>query len=299
MIRSKLNLAATPPLIVLVGPTASGKTALAVQIAKMCRGEIICADSRTVYREMNVGTAKPTHEEQQGVPHWGLDMVDPDKIFSAADFQRYAQEKINDIRARGGMPIVAGGTGLYVDGLIYSYEFAEKGDARQREAFESMSLDELYDYCHKNNIELPQNYKNKRYVVRAIEQGGINKQRRGSILSNTIVVGIATEKDVLRTRIEYRIEQMLQHGVVEEARILGKKYGWKVPSMTGNIYPLVNDYLNKKLTLQEMQQKAVSRDWRLAKRQLTWFRRNKDIVWVDIDSAPHYLGQELARWITS
>lgn len=287
------------PLVVIVGPTASGKTSLAVEVAKQCHGEVICADSRTVYRGMDIGTAKPTLAERQGVPHWGLDLVAPDESFSAADFQRYARQKIQEIRSRGCVPIVAGGTGLYVDSLIFSYNFGNKADRAQRMTLEGMSLRELQVYCHKNNIELPENSQNKRYVIRAIEQGGVNNQRQASVVGNTIIVGIATDRHILRTRIESRVEQMLQHGVVEEAKMLGEKYGWDKRSMTGNIYALMSAHLEGDMTLSELQHKAVTRDWQLAKRQSTWFRRNSAIRWSSADEALHYLRTALAPWVSS
>lgn len=287
------------PLIVIVGPTASGKTALAIEVAKMCQGEIICADSRTVYKGMDLGTAKPSIEERQGIPHWGLDIVAPDAQFTAADFQRYAEQKIQEIRSRGGVPIIAGGTGLYVDAVIFSYEFGDRADESHRQNLEAMSLGELHIYCNKNNITLPENYRNKRYVIRAIEQKGVNEKRSRHIINNTIVVGISTNRDELRTRIECRVEQMLQHGVVEEAKMLGKKYGWGSQGMTGNIYALVHEYQNNNMTLHELQQKALVQDWRLAKRQRTWFRRNSGIQWYSPDEAYDYLRQALAPWVSS
>ena len=288
-----------PPLVVICGPTASGKTALAVKVAQQCRGEIICADSRTVYRGMDIGTAKPTISEQQGVPHWGLDLVEPGERFTAAQFQRYAQDAVQVIRARGGVPIIAGGTGLYIDAVIYDYEFGVQADERRRRILETMSLEELHNHCYKNNVQLPENIKNKRYVIRAIEQHGVNRKRKASIIDNTLVVGISTETTILRTRIASRIEQMLQHDVVEEAIILGKKYGWDSQAMTGNIYPLVREYTEGRLSLLEFQQKAATLDWRLAKRQLTWFRRNQDIRWLSYNEAEHYLGDVLAPWMSS
>lgn len=293
------SAAQEPPLVVIVGPTASGKTSLAVEVAKQCRGEIVCADSRTVYQGMDIGTAKPTLAERQGVPHWGLDLVAPDEPFSAADFQQYARQKVQEIRTRGGVPIVAGGTGLYVDSLIFSYHFGDKVDQAQRAVLESMTMDELHGYCYKNNINLPENSQNKRYVIRAIEQGGVNNQRQAKVIDNTIVVGIATDRQILRTRIESRIEQMLQHGVVEEAKMLGQKYGWGSRSMTGNIYALAAAHLAGDMSLSELQQKAATRDWQLAKRQLTWLRRNTAIRWCSVDDAQHYLRAALAPWVSS
>lgn len=267
------------PLVVIVGPTASGKTNLAIKLAEKFDGEIICADSRTVYEGMDIGTAKPTHEERKQIPHWGLDLVKPDERFTAADFKHYALKKIEEIRGRGHQPLLVGGTGLYVDGVIYDYEFGQIADQTLRRKLEAMTLEELYEYCHKNSVSLPENDKNKRYVIRAIEQKGINLKRREKPTDNTIIVGIATDRDVLRERIRNRIEQLFEDGVVQEAKTLGKKYGWECEAMTGNIYPIIHKYVDGELSLREAKQKCITQDWRLAKRQLTWFKRNTYIKW--------------------
>ncbi|MFZ1360936.1 MAG: tRNA (adenosine(37)-N6)-dimethylallyltransferase MiaA [Candidatus Saccharimonadales bacterium] len=283
------------PLVVIAGPTASGKTALAIKLAREIDGEIICADSRTVYRGMDIGTAKPSIAEQAGVPHWGLDLVSPDQTFTAADFKRYADGKVTEIRQRGHVPFLVGGTGLYIDAVVYDYQFGQAANLVRRTQLEERSLEELHKYCEENNIELPENHQNKRYVIRAIEQKGINDKRNREPIGTSIIVGIATDRDILRTRIEHRAEQLFDDGVVEEAKQLGKKYGWDNEAMTGNIYPLVQQYLEGELTMQEMQQKFVVLDWRLAKRQVTWLKRNPDVQWKSLAEAEHYLTEILAE----
>lgn len=282
------------PLIVIVGPTASGKTALSISMAKRFNGEIICADSRTVYRGMDIGTAKPLVEEREGVPHWGLDLVEPNERFTAADFKNYAVEKIQEIRSRGHVPFLVGGTGLYIDSVIFDYQFGPPADIVLREKLEGMTLDELHKYCKNNYIDLPENHKNKRYVIRAIEQKSINTKRSLVPIKNATIVGIATDRDVLRTRIENRCEQLFANGVVEEAKLLGKKYGWDHESMTGNIYPLCHSYLMNEITLAEIKEKFITLDWRLAKRQLTWLRRNPYVEWCSLDEAEERLVSVLA-----
>lgn len=270
-----------PPLVVIVGPTASGKTALAVELAKRYHGEVISADSRAIYKGMDIGAAKPTMEERKGVPHWGFDLVEPGERFTAADFQRYATKKIAEIRARGHVPFLVGGTGLYVDAVIFSYEFGTEGTIQQRRKLEQLTLEQLHDYCIKNNISLPENHQNKRYVIRAIEQKGAKHKRNTDLLANCIVVGIATDREVLRTTIRRRAEQILTNSVVEEATLLGKKYGWENEAMTGNVYPLMRLYLENKISKTELVDKLTTADWRLAKRQYTWLRRNNAIYWGD------------------
>lgn len=278
------------PLVVIVGPTASGKTALAIEVAKKFDGEIICADSRTIFKGMDIGTAKPTPAEQTAAPHWGLDLVNPGESFSAADFKSYAQQKIAEIRSRGKIPFLVGGTGLYVDAVVFDYQFGAKVDLELRQKLEKRTIEQLQEYCHKNNLKLPENKLNRRFVMRAIEQSGINTSRRAQPIDNCIIVGIATEKSTLLARIASRTEQLFEDGVVQEATLLGEIYGWEGQAMSGNIYPLINRYLKHGATLAEIKEKFTTLDWRLAKRQLTWLRRNQFIEWL----APHEAGQYLA-----
>ena len=268
-----------PPLVVICGPTASGKTSLAIELAQELGGEIICADSRTIYKGMDIGTAKPSRQVRATVPHWGLDLATPGEVFSVADFKKYADEKILDIRTRGKVPLLVGGTGLYIDSVIFDYEFVSKSDPRVRSDLERLSVIELQEYCEKNNIEMPENTLNKRYIIRAIERGNANETRRSRPLPGTIIVGIATDKRELNMSLQVRTEQMFIDGVVNEATLLGEKFGWDSEAMTGNIYPLIHDYLLGRLTFDELKSKFTTADRRLAKRQLTWLRRNPYIVW--------------------
>lgn len=278
----------TLPLIVIVGPTASGKSAVAMQIAEECHGEIICADSRTIYKGMDIGTAKPTAEDQARVPHWGLDLVQPGEHFTAADFKRYAQQKIGEIRARGHLPLLVGGTGLYVDGVIFDYQFADPQPALRAE-LEKLTLEELKDYCVNNNVLLPENQQNRRYVIRAIERKNVSFKRLDAPIPHTVVVGIATNRDELKARIASRAEQLFKSGMVEEARALGEKYGWDSEAMTGNIYRLVRQFLNGEFDEEGLRQRFITSDWQLAKRQLTWLKRNDHIHWCSRDEAVTYI----------
>lgn len=283
------------PLIVITGPTASGKTGLAIDLAEKYNGEIICADSRTIYKGMDIGTAKPTLEERRSVVHWGLDLVEPGEVFSAADFKMYAYEKIAEIRSRDKVPFLVGGTGLYIDAVIFDYQFGATANAVLRDKLEQLTIEQLHEHCATNNIELPENKLNKRYVIRAIEQSGVNHNRNSKISEDTYVVAIATDRDVLRTRIQDRTEQFFDNGVVEEATKLGKKYGWGSEAMTGNIYPLVHRYLEGEIDYDEMKDKFTTLDWRLAKRQMTWLRRNPDVRWLSLIDARQYLTGILAK----
>jgi tRNA dimethylallyltransferase len=282
------------PLVVIVGPTASGKTALAIELAEQFGGEIICADSRTIYKGMDIGTAKPTATEQARVPHHGLDLVEPNERFNVADFKTYAEQKIAEIRERGRIPFLVGGTGLYVDAIIYDYQFGPRADDTLRQQLEDMSLADLWKYCNNNNILLPENKQNKRYVIRAIEKHGSLSTRRTEPIAHTIIVGITTEKDVLRQRITQRAEQLFDDGMIEEATRIGEQYGWESEAMTGNIYRLVHEYLDGHWSDAELRERFVYADWQLAKRQLTWLKRSPHITWLPLQEAQKYIASRLA-----
>ena len=284
----------TIPLIVIVGPTASGKTSLAIKLAKKYNGEIICADSRSVYKGMDIGTAKPSQKEQNGVPHWGLDLIEPSEYYSVADFKKYADIKIKEIRSRGCIPFLVGGTGLYVDSVIFDYKFGPIADKNMRTKLQHMQIEELYNYCIINNISLPENYKNKRYVIRNIERNGIQTKKNENTINNCIIVGITTDKDTLSKRIVERADQIFDAGVIDEARLLGDNYGWDCEAMKSNIYPLVRQYIDKNISFNDMKTRFIILDKRLSKRQMTWLRRNKFIHWLPLSDASIYLEDLLA-----
>jgi len=232
---------------------------------------------------MNIGTAKPMSQEQQDVTHWGLDLVSPNERYNAAQFQAYARRTIREIHARGNVPIIVGGTGLYVDALIFDYTFPAPPSKKQRCALESMQPEAQYLYCIKNNVELPEQNKNKRRLERATRTSTTSDQRGSRPKDTTIVVGIATNKQVIEQRIARRTEQMFDDGVVEEARMLGKKYGWDVEAMKSNVYRIIKMYLDGSIDLRAAKEKNNITDRQLVKRQMTWFRRNPHILWMQND----------------
>ena len=275
------------PLIVILGPTASGKTGYAIRLAQLIGGEIICADSRTVYRAMDVGTAKPTKREREMVPHWAIDLVEPNQRFTLYDFQRYAQTKIGEIRERGHAPMLVGGSGLYIDSVIYDYQLShEPGfDMVRRQRLERLSLIELKNYAISQQIELPSDTHNKRRLIRAIEQGGVNK-KCSQLIPNTIVIGIATDKETLRQRSTQRSQAMLNDGLINETAELLSKYGTTEP-LRRNAYGVVQQYLAGEIGVGELAPSMVRRDMQLVKKQLTWWRNQRragDIMWCDLAS---------------
>lgn len=287
-------MAARIPLVVIVGPTASGKTGLGIRLAKEFGGEIISADSRAVYSGLDIGTAKPDKKERDGIPHWGFDLANPGERFTAAQFKQYAVGKIDEIRSRGNTPFLVGGTGLYVDAVVYDFQFPESGnDQEKRRALDRLSIENLHDYCRENNIKLPENKLNKRYVINNILRKGEKLQRQTELPNETIIVGITTEKSILLSRIKQRAEDMFSEETEVEALRAAERYGWNNEAMTGNIYPLIKQIVRGELDLSEAKKRFVTIDWRLAKRQLTWFRRNEHIKWLSLDEAYTYIAQQL------
>ncbi len=245
-------------VIVIVGPTGCGKTGVSIEIAKEVKEnrlggfldvEIISADSRAIYKGMDIGTAKPTREEQKEVRHWGIDLVYPGERFTVADWKQYAEKKIEEILARGNLPIVVGGTGLYVDALVYDYKFRGIGLNKK------VIRDESGEYPDRKAMK--PTYK---------------------------VFGIRTEMNVLRERLKERANKLFVQELFDETRMLVKKYGWDNQAMKSNIYQFAWGYLNGDYTLEEAIKLNVFDDYHLAKRQMTWFKRNKEIVWVSLEN---------------
>lgn len=282
------------PLVVIIGPTASGKSSLAMKLAEQYGGEIISADSRAIYKDLDIGTAKPSQADQALVKHWGLDIVEPGDRFTAADFKQYANQKIKEIRSRNKTPFLVGGSGMYVDAVTLDYTFSGGYDQAGRDRLESMTTEQLQLYCSKNNITIPENDQNKRYLIRAIERKNVVGNKRDKPIDNCIIVGITTDRQVLRQRIEQRAAQLFDQGMIEEAIAAGQKYGWDNEAMTGNIYKLVRQYTSDDITHQQLVSSFITLDWRLAKRQLTWMKRNKFINWLSLAEAELYLNRELA-----
>lgn len=280
------------PLIVITGPTASGKTGLALDLAERYQGEIICADSRTVYRGMDIGTAKPTTEERARVPHHLLDVVDPGQVYNAHNFQQDAKRVIAQIRARNHVPFLVGGTGLYIDAITLDYEWPTTvRDDELNATLAKMTTDELQTLIQQHGLKLPQNDQNRRHLVGTILRADHQGSRRTTPPTDTHVVAIATDKAALHQRIALRAATMFATGVIEETRRLAATYGWESEAMTSNIYPIVRQVIEGTLSEQEAIDMFIARDRQLAKRQLTWLKRHEYITWLPLaDAAEHIEG---------
>lgn len=264
-------------LVVLLGETASGKSALGLEVAKKYDGEIICSDSWTVRKHMDIGTAKPSQKEQQEVVHHLLDVVAPDEPFTAADFKRLANEAIADIQSRGKLPIMVGGTGLYVDAVVYDYSFLGGEGTLDRDELGAMTAEELADMARDQGIDLTDvDVRNKRRVIRAMESGG-QKPTRSPLPNNVVLCGIKPKE--LNARIEQRVDAMLAAGLEAEVKRLSSEYGWEAEALKGIGYREWRDYFEGNQSLEITRERIISATKNLAKRQRTWFKRNPDITW--------------------
>ena len=261
---------ATKPLVVIVGETASGKSDLAIELAKKFNGEIICADSRTIYKGKDIGTAKPSKQEQGSVPHHLLDVIEPDQTYNAAQFKTDALQLIDEITARGHLPIVVGGTGLYIDALIFDYKFADLG--AERDAI------------------------NPRHLAKPIKKSETNLQQ---LRPQTLLIGLRLDKETLKKRIHNRVEKMVDSGFIDEVKAIGEKYGWDEKAMSGIGYKFFAQYICGEINLDEAKAKFVQGDLNLAKRQRTWFKRNENIHWLDDREQAENLVQTFLKSIES
>ena len=297
------------PLIIIAGPTATGKTEVAVKVAEKVSGEIISADSMLIYRHMNIGTAKPTEQEKNGIPHHLVDVVEPDTQFTVAVFQQQARRAITDIGRRGKTPLLVGGTGFYIDAVIYDYDFGQAGPSREirdmllKEAAEKGNQavhDRLKqvdphtaDRIHANNLKR---------VIRALEiyyqtgaRGRRDKNKIDYSCYNKIFFCLYFQRDKLYQRIEERVDKMIKQGLAEEVReLLRRGYHHGLVSMQGLGYREMVGYLHNRYSLEEAVHMLKRNTRRFAKRQLTWLKRYSNIKWIDmgqVNSTDHVAGE--------
>lgn len=269
------------PLIVITGPTASGKSGLALNLSQKWNGEIICADSRTVYKDMNIGTAKPTNEDQKKVRHWLLDIAEPGERFTAADFQKQAREAIKDIRSRGKVPFVVGGTGLYIDALALGFLFGPDVDTDRRARLEKMSTKQLHSLISKQRLVMPENKNNRRHLIRCIEKNNTVTTVKTLPNDDVFVMAVMVGREQLEQNIRLRIDQMFESGLLQETQYLLDKYGDDSEAMTSNAYPILRRLLAREIDESTARELCIIRDRQLAKRQLTWLRRHDHVLWLD------------------
>lgn len=293
-----------PKLVVLLGPTAVGKTRLSIELAKAFSCEIISGDSMQVYRGMDIGTAKITREEMQGVPHHLIDVLEPDEPFSVALFQEWCGQLIPEIHARGRLPFIVGGTGLYIESVCYGFQFTEASAdeefrARQQQIYELEGPEVLHaklaevdpksaERLHPNDV---------RRVIRALEiyhvtgeplSASLERQKKESPYE-LCLIGLTMDRQMLYNRIEQRIDEMVASGLVEEVRqLLERGIPRDTISMQGLGYKEIAEHLEDEVPLEAAVYK-LKRDTRhFAKRQLSWFRHMKDISWIDVGNGQNF-----------
>jgi len=280
-------------LVAILGPTASGKTNLAIKLAKKYNGEIVSADSRQIYKGMDIGTAKPTQKEQSGVPHFMLDIKQPNRPYTVAEYKKDAIKIIRKILKKDRLPILVGGTGLYIKAVVENLNIPKvEANPLLRKKIEQEIKECGLEYVFKKLIKLDPEAayivdpKNPRRVVRALEitlltKKPFSQQRKfGNPLFNVLEIGIAVPKNKLRQRINLRTEQMIKEGLIEEVKSLIKKYGDGQQAFDAIGYREIIKNLKGKITLQEALEKIKTNTWHYAKRQMTWFNKDKKIHWI-------------------
>ena len=284
-------------VIVICGPTASGKTKLSIEIAKKINGEIVSADSMQIYKDMTIGTAKPTPEEMQGIKHYLIDFVLPNQRYSVADYNKDALKAIDEIIKKGKTPIVVGGTGLYVNSLIYGIEYSDiEIDLEYRKKLEEIAnkegIEKLYEMAKQIDPEAIKNISenDKKRICRILEiyhSTGKNKteqekeSRKNGPKYQYLLYGITMDREKLYDRINRRVDIMINDGLIEEVQNVVKKYDEFPTAMQGLGYKEVVEYLNGITTKEEMIEKIKMETRRYAKRQLTWFKKCENIKWID------------------
>jgi tRNA dimethylallyltransferase len=290
-------------LLVIIGPTAVGKTTLSIELAKRFSGEIISGDSMQVYKRMDIGTAKISEDEKEGVPHHLLDIKEPDESFSAAEFQEKANEAIENIFDKGKLPIIVGGTGLYIQSVIYDYQFSvAPSDKQYRDTLENMAetsgvqvlveqlrlVDpESAERIHPNNV---------RRVIRALEIYHCTGKKMSEQLAeqstqykyDTALIGLTMDRDLLYQRINERVDHMIEQGLVEEAKYFFDEGLHHVQSIQAIGYKELYDYFYGRCSLEEAVHQLKQNSRRYAKRQLTWFRNKMDVQWFNMTETEQF-----------
>ena len=286
-------------VVVICGPTASGKTALSIELAKKIDGEIVSCDSMQIYKDMNIGTAKPTKKEMGGIKHYLLNYVSPTQRYSVADYKADAKKAIKEILDKGKVPIVVGGTGLYVDSLIYeieypNIEFDEEYRTKLEKEVRENGLNELYLKAKEiDPIAIEKiSCNDKKRILRILEifkATGKTKteveqeSRKNEPEYDYKVYALLWDRNKLYNRINFRVDIMMKQGLIDEVKNILNKYDTFPTAMQGLGYKEVVQYLNGECTKEEMVEKIKKETRRYAKRQMTWFRKNKQTIWLDAE----------------
>ncbi len=269
-------------IIAIVGPTAVGKTAFSIELAGQINGEVINGDATQIYRELNIGSAKVTNDEMNGIVHHLIDIKNPDEQYTVADFQRDARAKIAEIQSRGKVPILCGGSGLYIQSVLYEYNFDQKFDKTQS-IYNDFNDDQILEQYNKlypsniDNIDIKNPSRVRNYLVR--KELGISEEENGKVphYDNFKVIGITCERSILHERINQRVDIMINQGLVAEVQ----QFDAQMPSQTAIGYKEIHQYLNGEIDLDRAIELVKRNTRRFAKRQYTWFNNKMDVTWYD------------------
>ncbi|MEI5994946.1 tRNA (adenosine(37)-N6)-dimethylallyltransferase MiaA [Candidatus Enterococcus mansonii] len=298
-------------VLVIVGPTAVGKTALSIELAKKLNGEIISGDSMQVYKRLDIGTAKVTKEEKEDIPHHLIDCRELSETYSVADFQKEGREIIEDIINRGKLPIVVGGTGLYIQALLYEFELGAQDESTDiREKYEQYAVEHgnqlLWEILQKKDPKAAESihFNNRKKVVRALEvfdktgYSILSPKEKPKRLYDYFLIGLETDRSLLYERINARVESMLANGLLKEADLLYKNQSEQ--AIQGIGYKEFFPYFEEKITLEEATEQVKQNSRRYAKRQLTWFRNRMNASWWDFVQFPETifeLEKKIDTWL--
>lgn len=283
--------------MVLIGPTAVGKTKLSIELAKKFNGEIISGDSMQIYKGMDIGTAKITKEEMEGIPHHLIDIIDPDDSFSVAEFQKLVREKISEITKRGKIPFIVGGTGLYIQAVLYDYQFEEtKTDLDYRRQMEKAAEVEGAEALHQQLMQIDPiaaekiPYQNVRRVIRALEIHHVTgkkasewqKEQQKELLYDAAIIGLTMDRELLYSRINERVDKMIEQGLLEEVKGFYEQNLRDCQSIQAIGYKEIYKYFEDLSTLEEAVEELKQNSRRYAKRQFTWFRNKMGVQWFNM-----------------
>lgn len=299
-------------VLVIVGPTAVGKTALSVELAKKFHGEIISGDSLQVYKKLDIGTAKIKTSEMEGIPHHLIDVIEPNETYSVADFQKAGRKLITEITERGRLPMIVGGTGLYIQSLLYDFQLGAKEESvtavrkKYEELAEILSKKELWEYLKTKDPLAAEkiHWNNQRKVIRALEVFEVTgysittPQEEPARLYDYCMIGLNTERALLYQRINQRVDSMLEEGLLEEARFVYEL--GEVQASQGIGYKEFYPYFKGEESLENVVEQLKMNSRRYAKRQLTWFRNRLDAHWFDLlaeSSSMEQIDQLIRTWL--
>jgi len=291
-------------IVVILGPTASGKSELAVQLAKQFNGEIISADSRQVYKYLDIATGKITQDEMCGVPHHLLDVVEPTEVFSVVDFKEHADKAIQTIHANNKLPILAGGTAFYIDAVVDNVVLSGvPANESLRNRLEEKTTEELMAKLEELDVKRLQEIdtNNRVRLIRSIEiataLGKVPRVEKNP-QHDSLKIGIKISDEQLKANIVKRTKARLTNGMIEEAGELFEKHGvsYKRMEQLGLEYKFLSQYLQNKISLEELEEKIITGDWQYAKRQMTWWKRDEEIVWVSL-SEKYVVEKVVSNWL--